>query len=75
VEEQTISTTGSGVYRACDVETARADVRVSGSGNATIRVAETLKADLTGSGDVHYAGDPAVRQRTSGSGDVKRVGE
>jgi hypothetical protein len=75
VQSQAISTTGSGVYRALDLESATAAVRVTGSGHVTIRVADELEARLTGSGNVRYAGDPAVRQDTSGSGDVRPVGE
>jgi hypothetical protein len=75
VQDQTIFTSGSGVYRAPDLESATADVRVSGSGHVTIRVDDELDARLAGSGEVRYAGDPAVRKNTSGSGDVRRVGE
>jgi hypothetical protein len=73
VAGQTVSISSSGVYRARGLESATADVRVSGSGTVNIRVADELDASLTGSGDVRYAGDPAVRKDTSGSGHVKRV--
>jgi hypothetical protein len=75
VQSQTISTTGSGIYRALDLESATAAVRVTGSGHVTVRVADELEARLTGSGNVRYAGHPAVRADTSGSGDVVPVGE
>jgi hypothetical protein len=75
VEHQTISTSGTGVYRARDLESATAAVRVSGSGNVILRVADELEARVTGSGDVRYAGYPAVREDTDGSGDVKPLGE
>jgi hypothetical protein len=75
VEDQTISTSGSGVYRARDLESATAVVLVGGSSDVTISVADELDAEVTGSGGVRYVGHPAIREHTSGSADVKRVGE
>jgi hypothetical protein len=75
VDVQHVRLTGSGGYRASGLESAEADVELTGSGGASIQVEEHLKARITGSGDVRYAGSPTVDQSTSGSGDVERIGD
>ena len=44
---------------------------VKGSGNCRLRVADTLRAKITGSGDVLYKGYPEIDQTITGSGSVK----
>ena len=75
VETQKVTATGSGDYEARRLESAEADVRLTGSGSATIQVEEYLNASTNGSGDVRYAGNPTVDQATTGSGDVERIGD
>ncbi len=73
VERQNVTATGSGDYRARHLESVEADVKLTGSGSATIQVEEHLNASTTGSGDVRYAGNPTVDQTATGSGDVIRI--
>jgi hypothetical protein len=47
-------------------------VRVSGSGEAVVNVADELDVDVSGSGGVQYIGDPTVAESISGSGDITR---
>ncbi len=51
-----------------------ADISVNGSGSATLRVEDSLRATIRGSGSVLYRGSPVVDVRDSGSGSVRRVG-
>jgi hypothetical protein len=43
---------------------------VVGSGSADVRVSGQLHAEVTGSGDITYSGNPTVEKRVSGSGEV-----
>jgi putative autotransporter adhesin-like protein len=63
--------TGSGDLRAGDLAAKQVHVTVTGSGDATVRATEELDASVTGSGDVHYSGNPPrVRKNVIGSGDI-----
>jgi hypothetical protein len=63
--------TGSGDLRAGDLAAKDVHVSVTGSGDATVRATEQLDASVTGSGDVHYYGNPPqVRKNVTGSGDI-----
>lgn len=61
---------GSGSYRAYGLDAETADVRISGSGNAWVRVRDFLKVRISGSGTVRYRGFPEVDVSISGSGRV-----
>jgi len=63
--------TGSGDVRAGDLSARSVQVNVTGSGDVTVRATEELDATVTGSGDVHYFGNPPqVRKHVTGSGDI-----
>jgi hypothetical protein len=75
VNEQDISITSSGEYDGRNVHSSQAQVRLSSSGDATIRVSERLRADLTSSGNVYYTGNPTVDVNESSSGQAIHRGE
>jgi hypothetical protein len=75
VEEQGITIRGSGKYRARRLDSAEAEGRISGSGDATVQVRDRLKVNVSGSGDVRYVGSPDVDRSVTGSGDVEQIGE
>jgi hypothetical protein len=75
VTVQSLYLTGSGEYRASQLQSNSAEVRIAGSGSATLRVEERLDARITGSGDVRYVGSPSVESSTPGSGDVSRISD
>ena len=63
---------GSGDVKAANLKTQKAICNVSGSGNISCNVKETLEAYVSGSGDIRYSGSPAsVKTRVTGSGDIK----
>ena len=64
---------GSGKIRAYDLLSAETNIRISGSGNAELSVADYLKAKVSGSGKVRYKGNPTVDVDISGSGKVERA--
>ena len=67
---QSIKLSGAGSYTAPDLECTTANAVVSGAGNITIRVRETLDAKISGTGSIRYQGAPTVRQRITGIGTV-----
>jgi len=64
--------TGSGKIRGADLNLNRAEIRITGSGDAWLNVEEYLDVVISGSGNVFYYGDPELSSRISGSGEVKR---
>ena len=75
VDSQTVKFSGSGKYHAKDLESKKAEVRISGSGDVVLDVSESLDVGISGSGDVTYTGDPDVEQNISGSGHIKKISE
>jgi hypothetical protein len=73
VERQNITIFDTSIYQASELQSKRASVEVSGAGDATLRVQETLDIGLSGSGNVYYYGEPAVEQDVTGSGTVEHL--
>ncbi|MBC7399397.1 MAG: DUF2807 domain-containing protein [Mucilaginibacter sp.] len=66
-----VNVTGSGDFSGHDLATNTTVVFVGGSGDAAVYATSTLKASVTGSGDIHYGGSPKnISKSTSGSGDI-----
>jgi hypothetical protein len=75
VRKQDITISSSGNYTAPDLVSGEAEVRLSSSGSTTIWVQDSLKANLSSSGDLRYRGNPTVDATTTSSGDVIQIGE
>ncbi len=66
-----VHVSGSGDFRGGDLITTSTAVRVSGSGDASVNASTKVDASVSGSGDVHYSGNPkSVSKSKSGSGDI-----
>ena len=63
---------GSGDYRGAGLRAESAQVKIAGSGNATLFASIGLHASVLGSGNVYYLGDPAVETSLKGSGKVMK---
>ena len=64
---------GSGDIKAYDLVADDVEVLVSGSADAEVTANKSLRARVSGSGDIHYKGNPEkVDSKTSGSGDVTK---
>jgi len=75
VDRQDILLTSSGSYAGGRLVSRSAVVRVSSSGSATLRVAESLDATVTSSGNVRYYGNPPANNlRVTSSGRAVRLG-
>jgi hypothetical protein len=70
--KQEINISGSGDYRAEDLESKEVKIDVAGSGSALVNVSEELDAKISGVGSVEYIGDPTVSQDVSGVGRVSK---
>jgi hypothetical protein len=66
-----ISISGSGNYAGEAAKYKNLRVKISGSGNCSCNVTESLNASISGSGNVNYIGNPKVDARVSGSGHVR----
>ena len=62
---------GSGDIKAGDLQCATAKADVIGSGDINIHVTDALQANVTGSGNIRYKGDPpSVNKNVTGSGEI-----
>jgi hypothetical protein len=68
------SISGSGRVMAADLETNSCEIRITGSGDVEINVKDELNANITGSGNVRYKGNPSkVNTHSAGSGNVRKL--
>jgi hypothetical protein len=68
-----ISIAGSGDVSTYELKAKTAGVSVAGSGDVKLFISESLDASITGSGDIHYKGNPLnVEKRIVGSGDISK---
>jgi hypothetical protein len=72
VENEKVSISGAGSYRAQQLFANDVTVTVSGVGNVVLRAERTLRATISGAGVIEYVGDPAVTEHVGGIGRVKR---
>jgi hypothetical protein len=65
---------GSGSLNAADLKATTASIRISGAGDCNLHVENSLRANISGSGNVKYSGSPAeVSSKISGSGSISKV--
>ena len=73
VDELVSSMTGASDLRAETLSTKRAELSVTGAGDARVAVSESLKVSITGAGKVEYTGNPAqIERHITGAGSVRR---
>lgn len=73
VREFSCKVTGSGDFLASNLSAEMVDAAVLGSGDIEIRVTNSLKARVSGSGDIHYYGNPEKEDfKTTGSGTISK---
>ena len=67
-----LQVSGSGDVRAYDLQAQNADAIISGSADIFLTATTSLTVRVTGSGDVHYRGNPTkIDSKTIGSGNVR----
>jgi hypothetical protein len=68
-----VQISGSGDIKAFELIADKVDASVSGSADIKVTANEELIARVSGSGDIHYRGDPKkIDSKTSGSGDITK---
>lgn len=75
VTQQHIVISSSGKYNAQDLASQDANVRLSSSGEAYIRVQNNLDVLLSSSGNVYYYGNPQIQVTNTSSGQVIKQGD
>jgi hypothetical protein len=73
VNQFTSSISGSGDVDAYGLNSKNANITIEGSGNFKLSVSDLLTANIYGSGDIQYKGDPVVSSKITGSGKVVKV--
>jgi len=69
-----VTISGSGDIKAYELEADNVDATVSGSADIKVTANQRIKARVSGSGDIHYKGNPEkVDTKTSGSGDITKA--
>lgn len=69
-DSQEVDISGSGTYRAENLESKEVKIDVEGAGSAIVNVSEALDAKVSGAGSVEYIGNPGVEKDVSGAGRV-----
>ncbi len=72
---QEITMSGAGNYNGDDLESHTARMTLSGVGNASLWVRDTLDITMSGVGNVEYYGNPTVNRHTSGVGHIHSKGD
>ncbi len=72
VDELDVTISGSGRADLLNIKSRRAEVHISGSGDAKVHATDHLKAKISGSGRTYYTGNPTIETDISGSGKVVR---
>lgn len=68
-----IASSGASEIDALQMEAEKADVDISGAGEAKLWVTRRLKAKISGAGEIHYRGEPRVKSDVSGAGEIKKL--
>ncbi len=70
-EAMQISLTGKSEVNALRLQANTADILLSGKGDVEVNVVKSLRATITGIGNVYYYGKPIVVREITGQGQVK----
>jgi hypothetical protein len=71
VQSANITLGGSGNVTCDQLKANSVKVEVSGSGNAKVYASDSLEARISGSGSIHYSGNPAqISKNDTGSGSI-----
>jgi hypothetical protein len=75
VDSQAITISGAGRYRAPDLKSNVAEVRIAGVGSVIMWVVDSLDVKIEGGGQVDYFSSPVVTKDIEGGGKVQGLGE
>lgn len=69
-QSQDVNINGAGNYHGEELVSSTGKVNISGSGSAFVKILELLDITISGSGTVHYQGNPEIKQNISGAGQI-----
>ena len=72
-KDAAVDIAGNGDFKAKDLKSENAKVKIAGMGNVYVFASNTLDIHIAGSGDVHYAGNPVVTKKVAGSGTIQPI--
>jgi hypothetical protein len=73
VDELVANLTGASDLRAESLQTKVAELSVTGAGDASVAVSDTLKVSITGAGKVEYIGNPPhIERDITGAGSIRK---
>jgi hypothetical protein len=72
-QQQNIQISSSGEYHANALVSSIADITISSSGSATIRVSDQLSGKISSSGNIYYIGNPVVNINITSSGKAIQI--
>jgi len=72
IERLDLVMSGAGNFGGEKLETKHAKAQLSGVGNATVKVSDTLDARVSGTGSILYIGNPQITKEVTGLGTVKQ---
>lgn len=73
VKDANIEINGTGDFKGLALDAFTSDIEINGSGNVRLNVKNDLSVNIKGSGSVYYLGEPNIRTKIDGSGEVKKV--
>ncbi|MEN6571625.1 MAG: head GIN domain-containing protein [Anaerolineaceae bacterium] len=68
-----LTSSGSTVFTGDKLAVKTAAVTISGTGDATVNASETLEANLSGDGNLKYAGTPKLTENATGAGKISAL--
>ena len=74
VKNQKVWLKGAGSYDSPKLKSENAVVKLHGVGRARVWAESSLDAQVDGVGSIEYYGNPDVRRKVSGLGNISRVG-
>ncbi len=72
VDSGDIGVSGVGEIDGDDLTVANATVSVSGAGSVSVRVRQSLDAQISGAGNIIYFGNPSITKDVSGAGSISQ---
>ncbi|MBV9987688.1 MAG: DUF2807 domain-containing protein [Chitinophagaceae bacterium] len=72
-QNETIGINGSGNFFADALKAENATVSIAGAGDVKLFADATLNVNIAGSGSVLYKGNPSVKQKVIGGGDIRKI--
>ncbi len=75
VTSQTITISGTGAYRAADLRSETADVRISGMVDTVLWVTNSLTVSIKDAATVHYYGTSKTIVKTHGASNIQQLGD